>query len=91
MYNKKQKWNHTVSNFPKGNFFYYIPLQMQKKITFTAHCSIQLKKSRIVQRCALDSHHPIPLWGVADCNRIITVLDGTDIILNQCIMAVKTQ
>ena len=39
----------------------------------------------------MDRHHPIPVWGVSDCDRIITVPNGTDITLNQAIMGVKTQ
>ena len=35
--------------------------------------------------------YAIPVWGVSDCDQIITVPNGTSITLNQAIMAVKTQ
>ena len=62
MYNNKQKWNHAASKLPEENFFQYVHLRMKNKIALTAHQSAQLKKSKIVQRYALDCHHPI-LYG----------------------------
>ena len=81
MYNEKSKWNHAASNLPEGNFFLYILLRMQNKISLTAHYTAQLKKSKIVQRYALDRHHSIPLCRVANSNRIFNVPNGTTLPL----------
>ena len=53
------------------------------------NCSII--KSKVVQCYALARYHAIPVWGVSDCDQIITVPTGTSITLDQAIIAVKTQ
>ena len=63
---------------------------MQNKIALTQRRSAQLSKSKVVQCYALSRHHPVIVWGVSDCDRIIIVPNGTSITLNQAIMAVKT-
>ena len=36
-------------------------------------------------------HNATPVWGIVDCDQIMTVSNGTIITLNQVIMGVKTQ
>ena len=55
-----EKTSSTSCYLPEGNFFRYISIRMQNKIAIIAYHSAQLKKSKIVQRYALDCHHAIP-------------------------------
>ena len=91
LYNKKRWWMNAASNLLEGNVFRYVPFRMKNKIALTTHQSAQLKKRKLVQRYALDCCNPIPLPEVSDCDRIITIPNGTDITLNLAIMGVKTQ
>ena len=79
------------TSLPEGNIFRYFPYNMQHKIALTPRRTAQLPKSKVVQCYALARHHSIPVWGVSDCDQLITVPNGTSITLNQAIMAVKTQ
>ena len=79
------------SSLPEGNISSYFPYNMKNKIALTPRRTAQLLKSKVVQCYALARHHSIPVWGVSDCDQIITVPNGTSITLNQAIMAVKTQ
>ena len=36
-------------------------------------------------------HHATPVWGIVDCDQIMTVPNGTTITLNQAIKGIKTQ
>ena len=78
-------------SLPEGNIFRYFPYNMQHIITLTPRCSAKLLKYKVFQCYALARHHSISVWGVSDCDQIITVPNGTSITLNQAIMAVKTQ
>ena len=78
------------TSLPEGNIFRYFPYNMKNKIALTPRCTAQLLKSKVVQCYALARHHAITVWGVSDCDQIITVPNGTAITLNQAIMGVKT-
>ena len=75
----------------EGNISRYFPYNMKNKISLTHKRAAQLTKGKAVQSYAVACHHATPVWGIVDCDQIMTEPNGTAITLNQAIMGVKAQ
>ena len=82
---------HQQAYLPEGNFPHLFPTRMQDCVAPTLKCLFQLQKYKVLQKCFHDRAHKVRRKGIIVCNRLLTVTNGQEISLTQCIMSMKSQ
>ena len=89
LYNKVRKSSRAVADLPEARAMRYVPYEITHKIAQSPKRSIQLQKSRLIQKWLLSQYHLIPFCGLHNIYKILTTPNGTKFTICQVIMSIK--